>query len=186
MKPNNKTGSFEMKGMFADVFFNLQVRHYKALFNPCSLQPSLQPSLQEIMNFTFTLTQPPDGQWGAEKDDGINWTGMVGMLQHGELDIGPKNNNAPLFPISISSLSVVPAATDFTVTVERSAVMTFAEPITQIYHSLFIKNPAGTPNYTAYVEPLHWMTWMVVAILIVLTPPLLFMAVRYVLLRAGT
>ena len=56
------------------------------------------------MNFTFTLTQPPDGQWGAEKDDGINWTGMVGMLQHGELDIGPKNPTAPLFPICMTSL----------------------------------------------------------------------------------
>ncbi len=70
------------------------------------------------------------------------------------------------------------AATDFTVTQERSEVMTFAQPITQIYHSLFVKNPAGRPHYTAYTEPFHQMTWTVLAALIALAPTFLYIAVR--------
>ena len=72
------------------------------------------------------------------------------------------------------------AATDFTVTQERSEVMTFAEPITEIYHSMFIKNPAGRPNYTAYSEPFHYMSWVAVGILVLITPPFLFFAARQV------
>ena len=42
MKPvQDQPGYFQMEGMFAEVFF----------------------ALQEIMNFTFTLIQPPDMQW---------------------------------------------------------------------------------------------------------------------------
>ena len=52
------------------------------------------------------------------------------------------------------------AITPFTVTYERSAVMTFTTPLTQIYHSLFIKNPAETFNYLAYIEPMHWLSWV--------------------------
>ncbi len=56
--------------------------------------------------------------------------------------------------------------------------MTFAQPITQIYHSLFVKNPAGRPHYTAYTEPFHQMTWTVLAALIALAPTFLYIAVR--------
>ncbi len=56
---------FEMKGMFAEVFENLK----------------------SIMNFTYELTKPPDGVWGAIQPDGT-WNGMVGMLSRGEIDIG--------------------------------------------------------------------------------------------------
>ncbi len=70
------------------------------------------------------------------------------------------------------------AATDFTVTQERSTVMTFAQPITRIYHSLFIRNPADQPNYVAYTEPLHFLTWAALGLLIVITPPFLYVAVK--------
>ena len=68
---------------------------------------------------------------------------------------------------------IISATTDFTVTLERSAVMTFANPITQIYHSLFIKNPTGTFNYMAYIEPLHYKGWIMIAVFAILTPPFL-------------
>ena len=38
--------------------------------------------------------------------------------------------------------------------------MSFAQPITQIYHSLFIKNPSGALNYKAYIEPMHYLAWI--------------------------
>ena len=46
----------------------------------------------------------------------------------------------------------------FIVTQQRSVVMTFASPITQIYHTLFIKNPAEKNNFLAYIEPMNWLT----------------------------
>ena len=42
------------------------------------------------MNFTYDLTQPPDGQWGAIQPDG-SWSGLVGMLMRGEIDIGNRS-----------------------------------------------------------------------------------------------
>ncbi len=105
------------------------------------------------MNFTFVLQTPPDGQWGALQKDG-SWTGMVHMLQTQQIDI---------------------AVTDFTVTRARSEVMTFAQPITQIYHSLFIQNPSGSFNLKAYTEPLQKLTWIVVSLFVFFAPPVLYM-----------
>ena len=60
------TNEFRMTGMLAEVFDNLQ----------------------QIMNFTYSLTKPPDGQWGAIQEDNTTWNGMVGMLTRNEVDIG--------------------------------------------------------------------------------------------------
>ena len=56
---------FKMEGLFADVWFNLQY----------------------VMNFTFYLSKPPDGQWGAIQPDG-SWSGMVNELQKQRADMG--------------------------------------------------------------------------------------------------
>ena len=65
MIPTGSPGEFEMKGMYAEVFF----------------------ALQYILNFTFTVTKPPDGQWGGLQSDGT-WTGMIRELQDERADIG--------------------------------------------------------------------------------------------------
>ena len=109
-----------------------------------------------MLNFTFTLIKPEDGQWGALQADG-SWTGMVHLLQTQQVDI---------------------AATDFTVTRARSDVITFAQPITQIYHSLFIQNPSGTFNYMAYIEPLHYLAWVFLGIFCLVTPPFMFLTAK--------
>ncbi|XP_059085628.1 glutamate receptor 2-like [Tigriopus californicus] len=115
-------------------------------------------NLKEILNFTFVVTKPQDGHYGVVNNDRKTWTGMVGMLQNKDIDM---------------------AVTDFTVTVERSLVISFTEPITQIYHSLFIKNPTGTPHYTAYIEPLHWMVWLTLAFFIFFIPLILYLSARF-------
>ena len=61
---------------------------------------------------------------------------------------------------------------------ERSAVMTFANPITQIYHSLFVQNPSETFNYMAYIEPMHWLAWVGLLVFIALVPPLLYLTAK--------
>ena len=42
---------------------------------------------QSVLNFTFTLKKPPDGNWGALQSDGT-WNGMVKLLQDQKADIG--------------------------------------------------------------------------------------------------
>ena len=108
------------------------------------------------MNFTYTLIKPPDGQWGSIQADGT-WSGMVNLLANQDVDI---------------------ATAPFTVTEERSAVMTFASPITKIHHTLFIKNPAEIFNLSAYIEPMDWLVWICLLVLLATLPPILFLAIR--------
>ena len=69
--------------------------------------------------------------------------------------------------------------TDFTVTRARSDVITFAQPITQIYHSLFIQNPSGTFNYMAFIEPMNSMSWLFVGVFCIFAPIGLFLTTRF-------
>ena len=43
--------------------------------------------LTKLLNFSYTTIVPPDGEWGALKDDGT-WSGMVGQLHTKRVDIG--------------------------------------------------------------------------------------------------
>ena len=113
-------------------------------------------SLQEIMNFTYTVIVPPDGEYGVIQPDG-RWSGMVKLLANQEVDI---------------------ATADFAVSQERSTVITFASPIYETYFSLFIKNPSETFNIMAYIEPMHWLAWVGMFVLLATVPPLLYLAVR--------
>ena len=113
-------------------------------------------SLQEIMNFTYTVIEPPDGQYGALEPDGT-WNGIVKLLADQDIDIG---------------------VTTFAVTQERSTVITFASPMFEVYYALFIKNPAEIFNIMAYIEPMHWLAWVVMFVFLATLPPLLYLAVR--------
>ena len=108
------------------------------------------------MNFTYTLIKPPDGQWGTLQPDGT-WSGMVNLLANQDIDI---------------------AATLFAVTKERSTVVAFTDTISESYHSLFIKNPAETFNLMAYIEPMHWLTWIGLFVLLATVPLILYLTIR--------
>lgn len=43
---------------------------------------------QDVMNFSYVLMRPPDGEYGAQSANSTIWTGMVGMLQKNDVDIG--------------------------------------------------------------------------------------------------
>ena len=43
--------------------------------------------LSKLLNFSYTVSVPPDGEWGALRDDGT-WSGMVGQLKREVLDLG--------------------------------------------------------------------------------------------------
>ena len=40
-----------------------------------------------LLNISYTTIVPPDGEWGALKDDGT-WSGMVGQLHTKTVDMG--------------------------------------------------------------------------------------------------
>ena len=42
---------------------------------------------QNLLNFTYSLKKPSDGQWGASISNG-SYTGMIGALQQKEADFG--------------------------------------------------------------------------------------------------
>jgi hypothetical protein len=55
---NETSGQWDISGMFPDLL-NL---------------------LSSSMNFTYTLTPPPDNQWGGQQPDGL-WNGMMGLVE---------------------------------------------------------------------------------------------------------
>ena len=65
---------------------------------------------------------------------------------------------------------------DLGVNFERSKAITYSVPIVHLYHSLFIKNPADKPSYTAFLEPLHQFTWLAMIGLILVSAPILWLA----------
>ena len=111
-----------------------------------------------------TVIKPPDGKWGAIQPDGT-WNGMINLLSNQEIDIAP----AP-----------------FTVTQERSTVITFSSSINEVYHTLFIKNPAESYNVMAYIKPMHWLAWICLFVLLATVPPLLCLAIRYVNINSNS
>ena len=70
-------------------------------------------------------------------------------------------------------------AGDLSITYEWNKVMSFGTPIGQIYHSLFIKNPAESFNLKAYIEPMHWKTWSTILLIVLILPFILAFVIRY-------
>ncbi|CAC5424224.1 GRID2 [Mytilus coruscus] len=78
-------------------------------------------------NFSYKVVYPPDGQYGGPKEDGT-WTGMVGMIMRGEIDIAAA-------PFTITSIreSVI----DFTVPIMEDGVGILTKKITEEPYKLF-------------------------------------------------
>jgi hypothetical protein len=66
-------------------------------------------------------------------------------------------------------------------TVERSSVISFSHPLTEVYHSVFIKNPVGTYNFGVYTEPLAYVSWFAIIIFCIAVPPVVFFIIRYLI-----
>jgi ABC-type amino acid transport substrate-binding protein len=101
------------KGFLADIWYDLSIE----------------------MNFTYTIKK--ETSWGS-LDNG-SWTGMIGMLSKGKLDIAPA---------------------DFTITKARSTVVDFLPTITEGYHQMYLKNPLDSLHWSAYTEPLSYHCWL--------------------------
>ena len=62
----------------------------------------------------------------------------------------------------------------FSITNARGEAITFSSTLDQTYRTLFIKNPMGSYNYKAYIEPLHYLSWMSIGIFSFVAPLFLY------------
>ena len=118
------------------------------------MYPDVWHSLQDVLNFTYNLSPPPDGAWGNMLEDG-SWNGMIGQLMRDEIDIAPA---------------------EFTITALRSQVVDFNLPIAESHQKFFVKNPSEALNWTAFLDPLSPKCWMVIFSFIAIVPFFLFLA----------
>ena len=58
--------------------------------------------------------------------------------------------------------------------------MTFSRPIDEIYHAVFIQNPAKAYHYRAFTSQFTNMAWVMISVWIITAPPILFIAARLV------
>ena len=73
---------YTMTGLMPEVFDYLQVSDFQSTNRQNHLTGFF---LQGIMNFTYTLIKPPDGQYGSIQPDGT-WNGMIDLLANEEND----------------------------------------------------------------------------------------------------
>lgn len=67
------------------------------------------------------------------------------------------------------------ACSAFSVTLERSEAVSFTSAINVIHHRLFLKNPEGALNMSAFVAPFEWSTWLLVLAFGLTMPLIMFM-----------
>ena len=85
---------YTMEGSLAEIFFVLQVNGYSTVSH-CK-HVSYTFAFKDVLNFSYSLKKPPDGQWGAKQADG-SWNGMINLLQTKQADIGLKKLDSLYF-----------------------------------------------------------------------------------------
>ncbi|CAC5406405.1 GRID1 [Mytilus coruscus] len=114
--------------------------------------------LSDGLNFTYDLIGPPDGNWGAELDNGY-WNGMVGQLQRKEVDM---------------------VATALTVLSQREIVMDFTHPYYYEFSSIIVKKPdPNEKQWTKLLDPFSSTVFLFVGISVPTCSFLLFFFEKY-------
>ena len=106
--------------------------------------------LEPALNFTTSISSPPDFKWGSLNDDG-SWSGMVGGLLEERIDIAL----ASLFK-----------------TVTRGRVIDFSVTFDEATTGIFIKFPKRKASWTTFLDPFHiqvWLAWILLLIVIILS-----------------
>ena len=71
------------------------------------------------------------------------------------------------------------AATSLIQTTEREADTDWTLPLVFSYQSIFIKNPTSVYNYTAYLEPLTYLSWGIIFLFLIMIPVPLYLVAAY-------
>ena len=78
--------------------------------------------------------------------------------------------------MSSNTYIIFTGVTPFTITLARSAIISFPQPVVKVHFQLFIKNPSDKFKYMAYIEPLHYLSWFFIGIFCIITPLFLYFA----------
>ena len=108
--------------------------------------PDIFNNLAFMFNFSYELSEPRDGKWGAISQDG-EWNGMIRDLIDGVADIAP------------SSLSVTKA---------RSSAVNFALPFKAEMNGIFIARQSSLYTFDIFKRPFTDSTWIVLSLLMLL------------------
>ncbi|XP_071526994.1 LOW QUALITY PROTEIN: probable glutamate receptor [Panulirus ornatus] len=106
--------------------------------------------LANTMNFTYKYARPADGSWGGKLRNG-SWTGMVGMLDRKEADIG-------LGPFGVS--------------VTRAQVVDFTQPILIDYARILGGRGRPEVDPWGFLLPLTPLVWATILTAVLLVMPL--------------
>ena len=128
------------------------------------------------MNFTFVVKKPEDGGFGAMNKNGT-WTGMIGGVQRRDYDMG-KSCNLLTKCVSFLKDFFISAIAPFLITLERSKAISFSQAIGNVYHNLFIKNPADSFNLAAYTNTLKAMVWIFIGLFCLICPLILYLVTQ--------
>ena len=86
--------------------------------------------------------------------------------------------NTILWSHKLFVTKLLPGATDFTITEERSKVIRLSEPLLEYYNSVFAKRPGDGLHITAYTDPLTKYSWTMITVFCLVSPMLLFITIR--------
>ncbi|XP_076458166.1 glutamate receptor ionotropic, kainate 5-like [Babylonia areolata] len=116
----------------------------------------LLEEMARVLNFTYELVEPSDGQYGSPEENGT-WNGMVGMLVRGEIDmaVGP-----------------------FSITPERKRVIDFSVPFMEDGGGILTKGGDPDPDLLNVFRPFHPHVWLLTSVAIVVTTVVFFVVNR--------
>ncbi|XP_059045609.1 glutamate receptor ionotropic, kainate 2-like [Achroia grisella] len=97
--------------------------------------------LSELLNFTYTLVEQPDGKYGSPTNVSGEWDGMLGQLMR-----DPKIDFA---------------ITDLTITAEREKAVDFSTPFMNLGISILFRKPkTPEPELFAFLLPFSKEVWI--------------------------
>ncbi len=107
--------------------------------------------MEKMSNFSAQWIIPPDGAYGLQNPDG-SWTGMVGLLEQGQVDM-----SAAMLSISLS----------------RSQVISYAHSWLEMVTTLQVtddtfRGPEGAVNFTGYLSVFTTYAWIGLLIILAL------------------
>ena len=95
-------------------------------------------SFTERYNISYDVQMPNNKFWGLELPNNT-WTGMMGLIVHGDINIG---------------------VTEFAVSVHRANVSMFSEMFSPAYYVMVVKIPSIEYGHLLFLQPLTSIVWL--------------------------
>ena len=121
-----------------------------------TLVPDIYNSLARVLNFSYSLSNPKDGKWGAVGQDG-EWNGMIRAVMDDEADI---------------------VAASIAVTHARSTVVKFTQPFITDRGSFFVGRQSSAYSFDIFTKSFTNKTWFIIYLLIIFLSLSLFFIIK--------